>query len=387
MGSHSDLSPEQLLDAYLAGTLDAETAERVRRYWEATPARRGYLAGLRATLAGEGTMPDLSASRERMLAKLAAEPVFEPVIASSRLAASRSAPTPVGRRGTQPIASAPPWWTRAAWSRTLSLVAVCAALVAVVWGWSRHHAESPWHDGQRYATTAGQRARVILPDSSLVILAPRTTLVLDAAFGKTSRAVRLSGHAYFDVRHVTSTETPFVVWTGSVSTRVLGTAFDIERYPGASTTHVAVLEGRVSAGGHRRATVSQGMMCSFGDSTTIVRRIPDPDSYATWTTGQLRFDRTPVNDVLARLGEWYGIRFVLPDSQASHQHITAVFDGTSQRGMMEAIALILNVTPTEVTDSTGTTIMLQPRPRTVSPAPRRRHGGDSLLISHMELGR
>ena len=66
--------PESTIGAYLAGELDAETAERVRAYFEATPEQRAYLAYLRASLRGElaGGPPDPRAARQRLFAQLGA---------------------------------------------------------------------------------------------------------------------------------------------------------------------------------------------------------------------------------------------------------------------------------------------------------------------------
>ena len=70
------LHPEELdalIDRYLTGDLDAATAEQVRAYLDATPGRRGVMAGVRAAIRGEtvgGHPKDASAARDALFARL-----------------------------------------------------------------------------------------------------------------------------------------------------------------------------------------------------------------------------------------------------------------------------------------------------------------------------
>jgi len=68
---------------------------------------------------------------------------------------------------------------------------------------------------------AGQRAELILPDSTKVWLNANSKLVYPSSFKEGIRQVELDGEAYFDVRH--NGDNPFVVRTKSMNVTVLGT--------------------------------------------------------------------------------------------------------------------------------------------------------------------
>jgi ferric-dicitrate binding protein FerR (iron transport regulator) len=64
------------------------------------------------------------------------------------------------------------------------------------------------------------------------------------SFKGTSREVRLEGEAYFVVAH--NEAQPFLVHTGEVTTRVLGTQFNVSSYPGHEQVSIAVATGKVA---------------------------------------------------------------------------------------------------------------------------------------------
>lgn len=64
-----------------------------------------------------------------------------------------------------------------------------------------------------------------LPDGSTALLNEGSTLSYRASYGKAMREVSLVGEAYFDVKKDSSRV--FIVHTGKVNTRVLGTAFNV----------------------------------------------------------------------------------------------------------------------------------------------------------------
>ena len=82
-----------------------------------------------------------------------------------------------------------------------------------------------------------------LPDGSTVLLNEGTKLSYTSSFGEQAREVILTGEGYFDVQHDSSR--PFKVLTGKVTTTVLGTAFNVEAYPGQEEIKVTVARGRV----------------------------------------------------------------------------------------------------------------------------------------------
>jgi transmembrane sensor len=261
-----------------------------------------------------------------------------------------------------------------------AVVFAAAAVVALV---VRDTKVSPVDaKGRTYTTRAGQLASISLDDGTSVVLAPRSTLTLSAEFGAATRRVSLTGEAYFSVRNP-SASVPFIVQTGTITTRVLGTDFEVARYANDRATRVAVVQGRVVTGAARTVTLSAGHVAHVTDSTATLSPATDPHTYTSWTTGQLHFDEAPVPDVLTRLGAWYGIQFTLADSSLARQHVTAVFNGTSRAGMLAALGSLLDATPS--LDSTTMTVTLRPHRGIVPPARPRDTRSEN--ITHTEVGR
>lgn len=85
--------------------------------------------------------------------------------------------------------------------------------------------------------------RILLSDSSVVVLSPNSTLRYPSCFMDTSRNVYLSGEATFAVE---KGPVPFIVYAGDVVTKVLGTRFVVRAFANDVSTTVQVQTGTVS---------------------------------------------------------------------------------------------------------------------------------------------
>lgn len=95
---------------------------------------------------------------------------------------------------------------------------------------------------QLLVTAEKQRKTVTLPDGSMVYLEPGTTLQYSGNYGKEDRNVMLTGEALFNVQK--DDVHPFIVASSLISTRVLGTSFNMEVRSNADAK-VVVLTGMV----------------------------------------------------------------------------------------------------------------------------------------------
>ncbi|MCX6217401.1 FecR family protein [Spirosoma sp.] len=88
-----------------------------------------------------------------------------------------------------------------------------------------------------------QPLRVVLNDSSEVLLSPKSQLRYPARFTGNSRTVYLTGEASFAVKHKSQ---PFMVYTGEMVTKVLGTQFVVRAFDLDRNITVQVISGKVS---------------------------------------------------------------------------------------------------------------------------------------------
>ena len=88
-----------------------------------------------------------------------------------------------------------------------------------------------------------QLLRVVLNDSSEVLLSPKSRLRYPSRFSGNSRIVYLQGEGSFSVKRQRQ---PFMVYTGEMITQVLGTRFVVKAFDRDQKITVQVLSGKVS---------------------------------------------------------------------------------------------------------------------------------------------
>jgi len=232
--------------------------------------------------------------------------------------------------------------------RSRALVVLSLGVCAAVWLLTTIPHLSPTVSRQsivisrRYATNTGQRATVTLDDGSIVTLAPETHLQYTIDDIGT-RSIDLIGEAFFTVTQ--DRNRPFVVHTGAVTTRVLGTEFDVRRYPHDLATEVTVVRGRVATAGHMTPVVlAAGTIGRITDSTAAVIAVDDPAQMVSWTQGRLIFNNTPVPILLATLGRWYGYEFHMADTALAKWYVSAEFRTDQVAETMNTLKTVLGVT-------------------------------------------
>jgi transmembrane sensor len=179
-----------------------------------------------------------------------------------------------------------------------------------------------------------------------MILAPRSRAVVEDAEedegSVSARRVELSGEAHFEV--VADAHLPFLVQTGTVTTRVLGTVFNVRRYKDIPSGVVSVQAGKVMVVGRTGSTVlTAGMSSAFTDSTILAGTRREPDIYTDWAHDRLVFHEATVADVFAVLHRWYGYEFKLSDSTLVSQHVTGMFPIGETATMLQLVKRVLGV--------------------------------------------
>ncbi|MDJ1506515.1 FecR family protein [Xanthocytophaga agilis] len=180
-------------------------------------------------------------------------------------------------------------------------------------------------ESMRLIEKTNNTAQVIslaLEDSSTVLLQPGSTLKYPTNFESEQREVFLTGEAFFQVAR--NPEKPFLVYTGDIITKVLGTSFTIKAYEKSSSIQVSVKTGKVSV----YKTVDQQKKPDAENAQTNAL-ILTPNQQAVYhleskeltkslvdnpqvldtknATQQLVFQNKPLTEVFAALEEVYGV--------------------------------------------------------------------------------
>jgi ferric-dicitrate binding protein FerR (iron transport regulator) len=257
--------------------------------------------------------------------------------------------------------------TRAAWSKVDTLlqpkaavvkpmfprrlaIAVAASLVLVLSFW--------WLLDQRLGmNTVVARAGVKsigLPDGSMVHLRPGSRLKYRNNYGDDRRAVTLEGEAFFEVQKNPSKR--FVIAAGAGEVTVLGTSFlvDEER----DIVRVVVQTGSVqlrSAKDTATAAVLVAGERGVLSGAEISKGQNTDQNFRAWQTGMLVFNDTPLPQVAAALGNYYGVTLRLrPSDQAALSAVRVTISFKSERlpDALEQLSMITTYPVKQVGDRT-----------------------------------
>lgn len=211
----------------------------------------------------------------------------------------------------------------------------------------------------------GSRSYIELPDGSGLWLNAGSKVQYAAAFADGKRELTLSGEAYFDVKH--DPAHPFIIHTGRLDVRVLGTTFNIKAYPGDSLTETTLIKGKVEvdfAGDTHSAIilkpsekliVSTSTIQSASPSTspaaaekaqpepTVRPVVPDPTDgtieETSWVENKLVFRKEPFAQLTLKLERWYNVKIQFDNEKYKMDELTGTFKDQHIDEVMHALQL------------------------------------------------
>jgi transmembrane sensor len=170
----------------------------------------------------------------------------------------------------------------------------------------------------------GKRSRILLSDSSIVYLGAGSKLLFPEAFIGKSRDIYLDGEAFFEISR--NPQMPFIVHTGKVQTKVLGTSFKIEAFPGAPFA-VEVATGKIQiaeksiAGLKSLAILTPGEQLSYYDGK-ISQRPVLPEDVMAWKNSLLTFNNKSLYEITRILERWYDVRISFKNKMKAEEKLT-----------------------------------------------------------------
>ena len=186
-------------------------------------------------------------------------------------------------------------------------------------------------------TGRGEQRTVRLADGSTLRLNGATSLDVRLAAG-TRQVMLARGEAYFDIFH--DPDRPFEVDAGSSSTRVLGTAFDVDMADGE--VKLAVYRGRVRFGGSAAGEeggavlVTAGWRSRFRHGAATAPTAFDP-SVQDWRSGWLDTDGMRLADLVEALNRHGGVLVQAPPGQLGSIQLAGRFKLDDSQALLEAI--------------------------------------------------
>jgi len=164
--------------------------------------------------------------------------------------------------------------------------------------------------------------RVQLPDGTVVVLNAASKLQYPADMQ--TRQVILEGEAFFDVK--ASSELPFVITSGEVRTRVLGTSFNIQAYPKDGKISVGVISGKVEMSkAAEKIILEKGEEGVFDKQQGKLAHAVLQQEPEAWVKGELNFFHMPLAQVAVVLQRHYDISIEISNNSSKQCEITGKF--------------------------------------------------------------
>ncbi|SMC89780.1 FecR family protein [Pedobacter africanus] len=162
---------------------------------------------------------------------------------------------------------------------------------------------------QVITTISGQMKKLILPDSSVVHLNANSRIRVPHRFSLKDRQFYLEeGEAFFEV---TKDKTrPFIIHSGQLNVRVLGTSFNVRSYRRLSDIKVAVTTGkvRVSGNGLIYGTLIPGQQLTYHKANKAVQLSEvRPSDNQAWINGKVYLEKAGFEELALTMNNMYGV--------------------------------------------------------------------------------
>jgi len=186
----------------------------------------------------------------------------------------------------------------------------------------------------------GQKSTFLLPDSTVVSLNAESTLSYPENFAGDTREVTLEGEAFFNVHR--NIHKPFVVTSGSLSTRALGTSFNVKAFKNDETISVSLNTGKVVIENGQPADkiyLEPGEKFIYNIHNKENKKIRfDPRDDLAWKEGILYFRQSDLAEFVSRIERWYGVNVMVIGAPKKDWKINGRFENESLRNVLESLS-------------------------------------------------
>ena len=190
-----------------------------------------------------------------------------------------------------------------------------------------------------------------LSDGSKVLLHRNAHIDYEGAFTEKKREVTLRGEAYFDIR---PGRRPFIVHTGSLTTTVLGTAFNINAHDPKTIT-VTVTKGKVKVENSMGefSILRRNEQISIDPLHTQLKKVQvDAGEVLAWKKPYLLFNDVTMKEAMQELERHFHVTVSFTNPAAESCTVTASFTGGES--LEEIIKVLSKINNMEYTIGHGT---------------------------------
>jgi transmembrane sensor len=197
-------------------------------------------------------------------------------------------------------------------------------------------------------TAKGQKFTIFLGDNTRVKLNSESSLQYPSSFSGSERVVYLTGEAFFEVE--SDPLRPFSVISNDLVITALGTAFNINAYPGQDQITVSLAEGVVKINPkeieskpdnttHFELLLEQGNQAVYStiDHTVYTREFVAKKELS-WKDGTIFFQDATWKTIVNELERWFGVEFVIINQPMVDRLYTGSFNNQSLKNVLESLS-------------------------------------------------
>lgn len=189
--------------------------------------------------------------------------------------------------------------------------------------------------------TLHEKKEIILADKSKVTLNVNSELAYPEHFAKNSRVVGLKGEAFFEIEKNKSK--PFIVETGKVSTKVLGTSFTLNAKD--DIVEINVVSGKVEFFNTEKPSskiiLIKNQKADFVSGNIIKKENTDPN-FLSWKTGILTFKNTPLKMVFLTLEKHFYKKIKIENELNLNSTLTTTFKNEVIENVFDELSIVTN---------------------------------------------
>jgi transmembrane sensor len=275
----------------------------------------------------KATNPDAFAKAERLHTQISPSIDVDTDVAWSKV---------MSQFNETPVVQMSPWYSSKKAMGALAACFVACSMMVMFWRMDANESKSTI----KYSTN-DETKRIVLEDSSVIILNKFSTIEIAQNYNDDSRNISFEGEGYFDIAK--NPNKPFVITMKDATVKVLGTSFNINCYASNAHPKVSVREGKVEFKNTSTNTfeiLTPLEQASYDTTEKIVKKEVIDVNYQSWKVGALSFNESSITDVLSSISENYPVKFAI-DKSISTSKITCKLNNEKFENIVEILESVL----------------------------------------------
>lgn len=191
-----------------------------------------------------------------------------------------------------------------------------------------------------YSTKPGVKSSLTLSDGSKITLNAGTSIRYIQNFVGDTRELFLEGEAFFEVAH--DTLKPFIVHTQDITTKALGTSFNI-RANNSEKIAISLVTGKVEVKSQEVQEFIDFLtpgeqVNTFAKGNSWEKDAFDQEKVIAWINQTIIFDETPIPEAIKILENWFGVTITLNNFKEQHLTLSGKFKNETLKNILDGLS-------------------------------------------------